>query len=373
MFQRFGTEVTILERSAQLLAHGYEPEAGLTLVEIFAEEGMRVVAHASVIRVRQDRRDVVATTRVQGHEEEFRAESLLIATGRRPNIDTIALERAGVPVNTSREVEVDEYLRTTVPHIFAGGDVIGRETGSQMATPVGSRDGGIGAHNALSGEPMRRVDHRVIPRVIFTDPQVAVVGLIDEAAVRLDRGLLPLMVAQGAGVIIHISSIQRRLPLFEATLAYAAAKAALSTYSKGLSNEVGPRGVRVVSVAPGFTETTAATALIDRLAANSGADQNTARAQLMQSLGGIPLGRPGWPAEVAELVAFLASERAASITGSEYVMTGAPSRRSDVSMANDCFPGLAADARAGGYAASTHRATGQSSRFRSRHERESTT
>jgi NAD(P)-dependent dehydrogenase (short-subunit alcohol dehydrogenase family) len=142
------------------------------------------------------------------------------------------------------------------------------------------------------------------------------------AAVRLDRGLLPLMVAQGAGVIIHISSIQRRLPLFEATLAYAAAKAALSTYSKGLSNEVGPKGVRVVSVAPGFTETSAATALIDRLAVNAGSDRQAAREQLMQSLGGIPLGRPAWPAEVAELVAFLASDRAAAITGSEYVIDG---------------------------------------------------
>jgi len=142
------------------------------------------------------------------------------------------------------------------------------------------------------------------------------------AAVRLDRGLLPLMVAQGADVIIHIASIQRRLPLFEATLAYAAAKAALTTYSKGLSNEVGPKGVRVVSVAPGFTETTAATALIDRLAETSGTDRHGAREQLMQSLGGIPLGRPAWPAEVAELVAFLASDRAASITGSEYVIDG---------------------------------------------------
>jgi NAD(P)-dependent dehydrogenase (short-subunit alcohol dehydrogenase family) len=141
-------------------------------------------------------------------------------------------------------------------------------------------------------------------------------------AVRLDRGLLPLMLAQGAGVIIHISSIQRRLPLFEATLAYAAAKAALSTYSKGLSNEVGPQGVRVVSVAPGFIETTAATALIDRLAETSGTDRNTARQELIKSLGGIPLGRPGRPAEVAELVAFLVSDRAASITGSEYVIDG---------------------------------------------------
>jgi len=142
------------------------------------------------------------------------------------------------------------------------------------------------------------------------------------AAVRLDRGLLPLILGQGAGVIIHISSIQRRLPLYEATLAYAAAKAALSNYSKGLSNEVGPKGIRVVSVAPGFTETTAASALIDRLAANSATDRNTAREQLMQSLGGIPLGRPALPTEVAELVAFLASDRAASITGSEYVIDG---------------------------------------------------
>jgi NAD(P)-dependent dehydrogenase (short-subunit alcohol dehydrogenase family) len=93
-------------------------------------------------------------------------------------------------------------------------------------------------------------------------------------------------------------------------------------YSKGLSKEVGPQGIRVVSVAPGFTETTAATALIDRLAAKSGTDQHTARAHLMQSLGGIPLGRPAWPTEVAELVAFLASGRATSITGSEYVIDG---------------------------------------------------
>jgi NAD(P)-dependent dehydrogenase (short-subunit alcohol dehydrogenase family) len=142
------------------------------------------------------------------------------------------------------------------------------------------------------------------------------------SAVRLDRGFLPAMLKQRSGIIIHVSSIQRTLPLFEATLGYAAAKAGLTNYSKGLSKEVAPHGIRVNSVAPGFTETEAATALIERLAKQAGTDSAAARQSLMNSLGGIPLGRPNQPEEVAELVAFLASDRASSITGSEYVIDG---------------------------------------------------
>jgi NAD(P)-dependent dehydrogenase (short-subunit alcohol dehydrogenase family) len=110
--------------------------------------------------------------------------------------------------------------------------------------------------------------------------------------------------------------------LFEATLAYAAAKAALTTYSKGLSKELGPKGIRVNTVAPGFIETAAAHRLIMRLAEEAGTDEDAARRSLMASLGGIPIGRPGRPEEVAELIAFLVSERAASINGSEYVIDG---------------------------------------------------
>jgi NAD(P)-dependent dehydrogenase (short-subunit alcohol dehydrogenase family) len=141
-------------------------------------------------------------------------------------------------------------------------------------------------------------------------------------AVRLDRGLLPSMIERGSGVIVHVSSIQRSLPLYDSTLAYAAAKAALTNYSKALSNEVSPKGVRVVTVSPGFIETDAATRMIGRMAEKDKSDYAAARQKLMDMLGGIPLGRPNRPEEVAELVAFAASDRASAITGTEIVIDG---------------------------------------------------
>jgi NAD(P)-dependent dehydrogenase (short-subunit alcohol dehydrogenase family) len=141
-------------------------------------------------------------------------------------------------------------------------------------------------------------------------------------AVRLDRALLPGMVAQGHGVVIHVTSIQRALPLPESTTAYAAAKAALSTYSKSLSKEVSPKSVRVVRVAPGWIETEASVALAERLALQAGTNYDGGKEIIMKSLGGIPLGRPSTPAEVADLILFLASPRAATITGTEHVIDG---------------------------------------------------
>ncbi|WLI78700.1 SDR family oxidoreductase [Kosakonia sp. H02] len=141
-------------------------------------------------------------------------------------------------------------------------------------------------------------------------------------AVRLDRALLPLMLKQKSGVIIHVTSIQHTLPLPESTTAYAAAKAALSTYSKSLSKEVTPKGVRVVRVAPGWIETQAAVRMAQRLADEAGTDYEGGKQIIMNSLGGIPLGRPAKPQEVADLIAFLVSPYAGAISGTEYVIDG---------------------------------------------------
>ncbi|WP_222949844.1 SDR family oxidoreductase [Sphingomonas sediminicola] len=142
------------------------------------------------------------------------------------------------------------------------------------------------------------------------------------SAVRLDRALVPRMVAKGAGAIIHTGSIQRKLPLPESTTAYAAAKAALVAYSKALSKEVGPKGIRVNVVSPGWIATEAAKALVERIAADAKVDEQEATGRILASLGGIPLGRPARPDEVAELMAFLASDRAAAIHGAEFTIDG---------------------------------------------------
>ena len=142
------------------------------------------------------------------------------------------------------------------------------------------------------------------------------------AAVRLDRQLVPGMLAQGSGVVVHVTSIQRQLPLPDSTTAYAAAKAALSNYSKSLSKEVSGQGVRVVRVSPGWVETEASIDFVAGIARDRGITEAAAREGVMQALGGIPLGRPARPQEVAELVAFLVSSRASAITGTEYVIDG---------------------------------------------------
>jgi NAD(P)-dependent dehydrogenase (short-subunit alcohol dehydrogenase family) len=157
----------------------------------------------------------------------------------------------------------------------------------------------------------------------FTDEEwLTILNVNLMGAVRMDRAFVPGMYDRGSGAVIHVSSVSHRMPFPNSTLPYAAAKGALTTYSKGLAKSAAPLGVRVNMVSVGFVETEGAARLIRQLSARHGGDEQAARRQVMDMIGGIPLGRPGRPAEMAELVAFLASERAGFISGVDYVLDG---------------------------------------------------
>ncbi len=142
------------------------------------------------------------------------------------------------------------------------------------------------------------------------------------ATVRLDRLIIPQMVERGSGAVVHVTSIQSVLPLPDATTAYASAKAALRTYSKSISKELGPKGVRVNTVSPGWIMTEGTEVFLKRLQDANGGSLEEARKLVLDGLGGIAIGRGAEPFEVAEAIAFLASDRAASIHGAELVIDG---------------------------------------------------
>jgi NAD(P)-dependent dehydrogenase (short-subunit alcohol dehydrogenase family) len=173
----------------------------------------------------------MATQRFSTDPSEFAAKRVLVTGGTKGMGEAIVqrLTAGGAMVATTARSPLPDGQKV---ELFVQADVATPEGVEKVVGEVLNRLGGV---LTLSDEDWQNT----INANLF-------------ATVRLDRQLLPGMLKQGSGVIIHISSIERRLPLFEATLAYAAAKAALTTYSKGLSKEVGPKGMRVNTVAPGF-------------------------------------------------------------------------------------------------------------------------
>lgn len=178
LFARLGSNVTIVEALPRI-APFEEPEVSEALTAIFAEEGINVRAGATVSKVARENEGVVISLEIGSRHEELRAEAVLVATGRRPNTGDLNLDVVGVTVGGRGEVVVDAELRTANPRIFAAGDV----TGHPQFVYVAGRHGGIVADNAIDGAH-RRVDYRTLPRVTFTTPAIASVGLTDEEANR---------------------------------------------------------------------------------------------------------------------------------------------------------------------------------------------
>jgi mercuric reductase len=176
LFARLGSEVTVLELLDRI-APFEEPEASTVLEDAFADEGITVVTGARVGRVSREASGTVAHATVDGNEQRYSVDEILVATGRRANTELLALDRAGVGTTDQGQVAVDPTLRTTNPRVFAAGDV----TAAPQFVYVAAAMGAAAAENALlNGE--RTIDYSAVPRITFTNPQIAAVGLTDAQA-----------------------------------------------------------------------------------------------------------------------------------------------------------------------------------------------
>lgn len=179
MYQRLGCKVTVLEHGSRILPV-VETEPVLALQQALIDEGMRIEVNAAVCSVRKSGDQTVVEAEIGGSREELVAERLLLAVGTAPASMGIGLEKAGVKVDGKGFILVDEMMRTSVPGIWAAGDV----TGGMMIATVGAREGIIAVDDMLHPACGCRMDYLSAPMAIFTDPEVGMVGLTEAAAVK---------------------------------------------------------------------------------------------------------------------------------------------------------------------------------------------
>lgn len=224
LFARLGSTVTMLVRSR--LASSEEPEVSLALMSVFTDEGIHVVRRATLSSVAAEHSTgaVTAVADVAGNRQEFRGARLLMATGRRPVTEGLNLDTVGVKTGDRGEILVQKTLASTNPRIWAAGDV----TGHREFVYVASAHGALAVDNAFS-DAGREVDYRHLPRVVFTSPAMAAVGLTDKEAngagiscecrvlpleyvpralVNRDtRGFIKLVAENGTGKILGLTAV----------------------------------------------------------------------------------------------------------------------------------------------------------------------
>ena len=176
LFRHLGSEVTLLQRGERLLPD-YEPEVAEAVGAMLARKGIRVLTGAHIRRIERDGRCQRMHVEIDGVAQVLDTEHILVAAGRTPNVESLRLSAAGIETDERDAVVVDARLRTTNPAVFAAGDV----TLCPQYVYVAAYQGGLAADNALNGAN-RPCDLTALPGVIFTDPQVATVGLTEARA-----------------------------------------------------------------------------------------------------------------------------------------------------------------------------------------------
>lgn len=174
MYTRFGTKVTLLQRSSRI-APKQEPEISEALKRYLEEEGIEIYTNVQIQSVRAKGESKIVRMQMDSQTKEIEGQQLLMATGRRPNTKDLHLENAGVKVRDDGAVVVNSEMRTSAPHIWAGGDVIGMP----MLETIAAKEGAIAAENALKNA-RNKIDFLSVPYAIFTSPEVASVGLTEE-------------------------------------------------------------------------------------------------------------------------------------------------------------------------------------------------
>jgi len=181
LFARVGVKVTVHEIAGRI-APFEEPEISNALQKYLEEEGLEICTCTKVLKARQEQNEVVITAQMpDGKEREFRADSLLIATGRRPNTQGFGLERVGINLGKRGGILVDDEMKTSASNVWAAGDCVDCDCPSQFVY-VAAAHGAVATQNALDCCAHRKVDYSSIPHAIFTSPEVASVGLTEEAA-----------------------------------------------------------------------------------------------------------------------------------------------------------------------------------------------
>lgn len=184
MFRRFGSEVTVIEKGPRLIGRE-DADVSDAILAILEKEGVKIRLNAECIRFAKRGNDVVAGVDCTSGAPEIAGSHLLLATGRRPNTDDLNLERAGVKTDARGYIEVDESLRTNVPHIFAMGDCNGRGA----FTHTSYNDFEIVAANLIDGEA-RKVSDRISTYALFIDPPLGRAGMTETEARKSGRNLL---------------------------------------------------------------------------------------------------------------------------------------------------------------------------------------